>query len=125
MGTATPYCGQVKHLKTLWREGRATLGPIATIPSVQMVQIMARAGLDWIVIDMEHGAIDGGKNVPNPLTATDENVSEGREHFGHHCGICHGLDGQSSGVPFADKMAPPVPDLASKDVQDYADGRQD
>jgi 4-hydroxy-2-oxoheptanedioate aldolase len=58
MGTATPYCGQVNRLKTLWREGRATLGAIATIPSVQTVQIMARASLDWIVIDMEHGAID-------------------------------------------------------------------
>lgn len=58
MGTATPYYGHVNRLKTLWREGRATLGAIATIPSVQTVQIMARAGLDWIVIDMEHGAID-------------------------------------------------------------------
>jgi 4-hydroxy-2-oxoheptanedioate aldolase len=33
------------------------LGAIATIPSVQMVQVLARAGLDWILIDMEHGAI--------------------------------------------------------------------
>jgi hypothetical protein len=27
----------------------------------------------------------------------------------HHCGTCHGLDGEATGVPFADKMAPPVP----------------
>ena len=36
---------------------RTTLGALATIPSVQMVQILARAGLDWILIDLEHGAI--------------------------------------------------------------------
>jgi 4-hydroxy-2-oxoheptanedioate aldolase len=27
---------------------------------VQVVQVMARSGLDWIIIDMEHGAIDLG-----------------------------------------------------------------
>lgn len=72
---------------------------------------------------VKHKMTVGGKDVPNPLPASQENIAEGREHFGHHCGICHGLDGQSSGVPFADKMAPPVPDLTSKDVQDYADGQ--
>ena len=72
---------------------------------------------------VKHKMTVGGKDVQNPLPATDENVAEGREHFGHHCGICHGLDGQSTGVPFADKMAPPVPDLTSKDVQEYADGQ--
>jgi len=73
--------------------------------------------------EVKHRMTVGGKDVLNPLPATEENIAEGREHFGHHCGICHGLDGQSSGVPFADKMSPPVPDLTSKDAQDYADGQ--
>jgi mono/diheme cytochrome c family protein len=73
--------------------------------------------------EVKHKMTVGGKDVPNPLPDSEQNVTEGREHFGHHCGICHGLDGQSSGVPFADKMSPPVPDLTSKDVQDYADGQ--
>ena len=73
--------------------------------------------------EVKHRMTVVGKDVLNPLPATEENIAEGREHFGHHCGICHGLDGQSSGVPFADKMSPPVPNLASKDVQDYADGQ--
>lgn len=76
-----------------------------------------------IAKEVKHEMTVGGKDVPNPLPATEENIAEGREHFGHHCGICHGLDGQASGVPFADKMAPPIPDLTSKDVQDYADGQ--
>jgi len=40
--------------------GPDDLGAIATIPSVQTIQIMARSGLDWILIDMEHGAVDAG-----------------------------------------------------------------
>jgi mono/diheme cytochrome c family protein len=36
---------------------------------------------------------------------------------------CHGLDGQNTGVPFADKMSPPVPSLASARVQAYSDAQ--
>jgi len=60
MRNALQSGGALNRLKSLWREGRTTVGVIATIPSVQTVQIMARAGLDWILIDMEHGAIDAG-----------------------------------------------------------------
>ncbi len=72
---------------------------------------------------VKHKLTVGGKDVPNPIPASAENIADGQEHFGHHCGICHGLDGQGTGVPFAAKMSPPVPDLSSKDVQDYADGQ--
>ncbi len=65
----------------------------------------------------------GGKDWKNPIPDTPENVKEGAEHFQHHCMICHGLDGHSTGVPFAMKMDPPVPDLASKDIQAYTDGQ--
>lgn len=37
-----------------------TLGAIVTSPSVTVVQAMARSGLDWIIIDMEHSPIDLG-----------------------------------------------------------------
>jgi mono/diheme cytochrome c family protein len=73
--------------------------------------------------EVKHKITVGGKDTPNPIPATEENVADGREHFGHHCGICHGLDGEATGVPFAEKMAPPIPSLSSKDVQDYADGQ--
>ena len=53
-----PQTSKLNRLKNLWQEGVCTLGAIATIPSVQTVQVMARAGLDWIIIDMEHGPID-------------------------------------------------------------------
>lgn len=47
-------------LKSLWNTGKTALGAIATIPSVQTIQIMARSGLDFVLIDMEHGPIDAG-----------------------------------------------------------------
>jgi len=76
-----------------------------------------------MVKEVKHKITVGGKNDTNPIPATEANITDGREHFGHHCGICHGLDGQATGVPFADKMSPPVPSLASKEVQDYTDGQ--
>jgi mono/diheme cytochrome c family protein len=65
----------------------------------------------------------GGKDWKNPAPDTPDSIQEGAEHFQHHCMICHGLDGHATGVPFAMKMDPPVPDLASKDVQAYTDGQ--
>jgi 4-hydroxy-2-oxoheptanedioate aldolase len=48
----------LNRLRQQWRDKRPTFGAIATIPSLQTVQIMARSGLDWIIIDLEHGPID-------------------------------------------------------------------
>src|SRR5882724_9170668 len=65
----------------------------------------------------------GGKNDVNPLPATQGNIQAGKEGFSHYCFTCHGLDGQKTGVPFADRMSPPVPDLAARSVQGYKDGQ--
>jgi mono/diheme cytochrome c family protein len=59
----------------------------------------------------------------NPLRNTPATVADGKEAFSHYCAVCHGLDGQNTGVPFADHMSPPVPLLSSKDVQAYTDGQ--
>jgi 4-hydroxy-2-oxoheptanedioate aldolase len=48
----------LNRLRSEWHEGRPTFGAIATIPSIQTVQIMAQSGLDWIIVDLEHGPID-------------------------------------------------------------------
>jgi mono/diheme cytochrome c family protein len=63
------------------------------------------------------------KNAKNPLPATALNIAAGKLSFSHYCVACHGLDGQNTGVPFADNMSPPVPSLASKQVQSYTDGQ--
>jgi len=72
---------------------------------------------------VKHEITIGGSEVRNPLSATRANIREGERHFGHHCAVCHGLDGQATGVPFADNMSPPVPPLASHGVQEYRDGQ--
>src|ERR1700684_2257654 len=65
--------------------------------------------------DVKHKITVGGKNTPNPIAATPENIKDGQEHFGHHCGICHGLDGEATGGPFPQKMYRPIPSLISSD----------
>ena len=65
----------------------------------------------------------GGRSDRNPLTPTEENIQAGQRNFTSYCMVCHGLDGQNTGVPFADKMSPPVPPLTSRDVQAYTDGQ--
>ena len=65
----------------------------------------------------------GGKDWTNPVPDSADEQKVGSEHFQHHCGICHGLDGQLTGVPFATKMSPPVADLAAQDIQKYSDGQ--
>jgi mono/diheme cytochrome c family protein len=65
----------------------------------------------------------GGRDWKNPFEDNEQNATIGAEHFQHHCMVCHGLDGHGTGVPFALKMDPAVPDLSSKNVQDYTDGQ--
>jgi mono/diheme cytochrome c family protein len=65
----------------------------------------------------------GDKGIANPTPDTADTVKEGAEHFQHHCQICHGLDGQNTGVPIATRTLPPTADLASTRVQKYTDGQ--
>jgi mono/diheme cytochrome c family protein len=76
-----------------------------------------------VIVGAEHKFMVGDKSVKNPYPATPENIAAGKEAFSHYCVACHGLDGQNTGVPFADKMSPPVPSLASKDAQAFTDGQ--
>jgi mono/diheme cytochrome c family protein len=71
----------------------------------------------------KHWLFVRNKDAKNPLVATPENIEEGRVSFSHYCVACHGLDGQNTGVPFAENMSPPVPSLASQQVQSYTDGQ--
>jgi S-disulfanyl-L-cysteine oxidoreductase SoxD len=76
-----------------------------------------------IITKIKRSITVGGKDAKNPLVDTLANVQAGREAFSHYCVACHGLDGQNTGVPFADRLSPPVPPLNSTTVQAYADGQ--
>lgn len=90
------------------------LGCPARPPGRLEAVVMERAKR-WVTV--------GGRADRNPLPDTPELAARGRETFAHLCAACHGLDGQATGVPFAQAMSPPVPSLSSPAVQGYSDGQ--
>ncbi len=48
---------RTNHMKALLAAGRPALGCSVMIPSPQVVEMVAAAGFDWVLIDMEHGTI--------------------------------------------------------------------
>jgi len=80
-------------------------------------------GLEARVMQTAKRRLIGNKGQKNPLPATPQTIADGKEAFSHFCIACHGLDGQNTGVPFADRMSPAVPSLASPEVQEFTDGQ--
>jgi len=76
-----------------------------------------------IAIWTKHHVTVGGKKDINPIKASEDNIDEGKQAFTSYCMVCHGLDGQNTGVPFATTISPQVPSLASDEVQSYTDGQ--
>lgn len=76
-----------------------------------------------VVVAAEHDITVGNRSQKNPLPLTKDTLAAGKEAFDHYCVVCHGLDGQLTGVPFADRMSPSIPSLAARQVQDYSDGQ--
>src|ERR1700680_2649120 len=72
---------------------------------------------------IKHSVTVRGKNVQNPLLSAPDTIESGKEAFSHYCVACHGLDGQNTGVPFAESMSPSVPSLNSSEIQSYTDGQ--
>lgn len=72
---------------------------------------------------IKHRITIGNRTEKNPLPDTRDTVADGKEAFDYYCIACHGNDGQNTGVPFVDHMSPPVPSLASPQVQRYTDGQ--
>ena len=56
-------------LRRAMAEGRATLGYLVTMPSVPLVQALARTGVDWLMLDMEHAAV-GIESIAAMIAAT-------------------------------------------------------
>jgi mono/diheme cytochrome c family protein len=77
------------------------------------------AAVNWT----KHHLTVRGRNDKNPVPAIPENIADGKQIFTSYCMVCHGLDGQNTGVPFAETMSPAVSLLASPQVQAYTDGQ--
>lgn len=98
----------------------------ALAPAILVSGCKAKAPGKWetkFMTSAEHRVFVGNKKAKNPLPPTAENIALGRQTFSYYCVVCHGLDGQNTGVPFAANMDPPVPSLASTNAQAYTDGQ--
>lgn len=68
-------------------------------------------------------AIRAGRELQNPLKATDAQVRKRGEFvFVHYCQVCHGPKGQGDG-PVAKRGVPPPPSLQSGKSKDMQDGQ--
>jgi mono/diheme cytochrome c family protein len=71
----------------------------------------------------KHHVTVGGRHNVNPIHTSAETIAAGKHIFSAYCVVCHGRDGQNTGVPFAANMAPAIPSLLSREVQKYGDGQ--
>jgi plastocyanin len=60
-------------------------------------------------------------SATSPVASDPEAWRAGADHFKGHCAVCHGADGRGR-TPLGPKMYPPVPDLASAEIQQFSDG---
>lgn len=53
----------IEDIRSLLERGEATVGTWLQLPSADVAELMARAGYDWVAVDMEHGSFGPG-NLP-------------------------------------------------------------
>jgi len=112
----------MRHSSTLQARGAALLA--AALLALAGCQVRTPGRLETSVMQSAKRRLTvGGRSDVNPLAVTADNIHAGQRNFGAYCMVCHGLDGQNTGVPFADRMSPPVPELNSTSVQAYTDGQ--
>lgn len=61
------------------------------------------------------------KGLPNPVSASPENVAAGRAHFADHCATCHANDG-SGNTEMGRNFYPKAPDMRLPRTQGLSDG---
>lgn len=72
-------------------DGEMALGMYMSVPSAPMIDIAGRLGLEWLIINMEHGAIESWPEVREVAQAADladipfmVKLTEWRETEAHH-----------------------------------------
>lgn len=117
----------MKMIRLILAIGIAFIAGFLILPTVVFcrgLQATQPGSLETKVVGgLKHKLFVGNKSQKNPLAADADVLADGREAFSHYCVACHGMDGQNTGVPFAQKLSPSVPSLASPDVQTYTDGQ--
>lgn len=47
------------RLKTALAQGRQSMGMWQMLPGANVSRLLARSGVDWVMVDCEHGNMDG------------------------------------------------------------------
>ncbi|MGE5726944.1 MAG: c-type cytochrome [Acidobacteriota bacterium] len=105
------------------RRGALTLVALGACLLLSACSANSPGSIETMVAQEAKRVAIAGKSLKNPLPDTPAVVKTGQEHFSHHCQVCHGLDGHNTGVPFANKMSPNIPELSDHSVQDFTDGQ--
>ena len=62
------------RLKKSFSEKRQTYGCWVTIPHILIPEILAPAGFDWLVVDMEHSSIELSELLPLIISIENNNM---------------------------------------------------
>lgn len=91
----------INRVKSLLQSGGVAIGPIVQLPSPPLMSLLARAGFDWLWIDMEHGPI-GIESAQMMIDATKGTPSTPlvRIPWNHHWLAKPVLDSGTMGVVF-------------------------
>ncbi len=88
-------------LKKRLGRGQPVFGAFVTQPSVGITQLLATSGLDWLMIDMEHGLIDTPSMHAMVVAATNALCTPlVRTPLGEHDLVEHALDAGALGLVF-------------------------
>lgn len=63
----------------------------------------------------------GARNMHNPMSLSEEDLREARQHFADHCASCHANDG-SGDTMYGKGLYPKPPDLRKSETQNLSDG---
>lgn len=89
------------QLKKRFRDGQPAFGAFLTQPSVGVAQLLAASGLDWLMIDLEHGMIDiSAMHAMVAATAGTSCTPLVRTPLDDHGLIEHALDAGAHGLVF-------------------------
>ncbi len=90
---------KTNHVKRKLREGKPTFGTWLSLDNVHTARVLARAGFDWLTLDLEHSAIDWSQAATIFAVVADAGcVPLARVPEGNHYLIKRVLDAGAWGI---------------------------
>ena len=82
-----------------WKRGEPSIGAWLSLANTHTAELMANAGFDWLVVDMQHGLLDyGDLRTMLPAISTTETTPMVRVSWNRPSEIMKALDAGAMGV---------------------------